>query len=59
MSTEPLDTLTRIRQARHEISAEHGHDPQRLLQHYLHVQHELRDLVSLRPDLEVPVEGKT
>lgn len=57
MSTEIPDSLTRIRQTRHEISAEFGHDPQRLLQHYLHVQNELKDRISLRTEPEVPAEG--
>lgn len=31
-------TLDRIRRVRHEISAEFGHDPHRLVEHYLAIQ---------------------
>lgn len=30
--------LERIRRVRHEISAEHGHDPRRLIEHYMKLQ---------------------
>ena len=38
MPTETTDTLTRVRQARHEISLEFGHDPHRLVAHYIALQ---------------------
>jgi hypothetical protein len=33
-------TLDRIRQVRHEISAEVGHDPHRLVEYYMRLQAE-------------------
>ncbi len=36
MMNEP--TLTRIRKARHRISAQCGHDPQKLVQYYMELQ---------------------
>lgn len=33
MKDDPI--IDRIRQIRHEISAEHGHDPARLVEHYM------------------------
>lgn len=38
MRPEKLDSLTRIRRIRHELSLEHGHDPQRIVAHYLALQ---------------------
>jgi hypothetical protein len=38
MRTEEPDTLTRLRRVRHEISREYGHDPQRLVAHYMELQ---------------------
>ncbi len=38
MPTDSTDTLTRVRRARHEISQEHGHDPVRLVTHYIQLQ---------------------
>ena len=38
MPTDSTDTLTRVRRAPHEISQEHGHDPVRLVTHYIQLQ---------------------
>lgn len=38
MPTEPTDTLRRVRRTRREISREHGHDPARLVAHYIALQ---------------------
>lgn len=38
MRPERPDSLTRIRRVRHELSLEHGHDPQRIVAHYLALQ---------------------
>ncbi len=38
MPTEDTDTLTRVRQARHDISRHFGNDPHRLVAHYLELQ---------------------
>jgi|tagenome__1003787_1003787.scaffolds.fasta_scaffold20678433_2 hypothetical protein len=40
MPTDTLDTLTRIRRVRHEISNEFGNDPRRLVAHYIELQNE-------------------
>jgi hypothetical protein len=40
MPTDTLDTLTRIRRIRHEISHEFGNDPRRLVAHYIELQQE-------------------
>jgi hypothetical protein len=40
MPTDTPDTLTRIRQIRHEISHEFGNDPRRLVAHYIELQNE-------------------
>ncbi len=38
MRTEGIDSQTRLRQVRREISREHGNDPQRLVAHYIQLQ---------------------
>lgn len=35
--------VERIRQARHEISAEHGHDTTKLVEHYKELQDQHKD----------------
>lgn len=48
MTTQDDPTLARIRRARHEISAECGHDPYRLVEYYMQLQQQHRDrLVSV------------
>ncbi|MGD0090040.1 MAG: hypothetical protein ABSE73_08975 [Planctomycetota bacterium] len=39
MQPDPL--IDDVRKVRHEISAKYGHDPRRLIQHYLDLQREL------------------
>jgi hypothetical protein len=41
MNNEP--TLTRIRKARQRISAKCGHDPQKLVEHYIEYQKQYQD----------------
>jgi hypothetical protein len=44
-------TLDRIRRVRHEISAECGHDPYKLVEYYMGLQEQHRDrLVGTRDD---------
>ena len=31
-------TIERIREARHQISEEHGHDPQKVVEYYIELQ---------------------
>jgi len=41
MNNEP--TLTRIRKARQRISAKCGHDPEKLVEHYIEFQKQYQD----------------
>jgi len=41
MQNDP--TLDRIRRVRHEISAEFGHDPYKLVEYYIGLQEQHRD----------------
>jgi hypothetical protein len=44
-------TIDRIRQVRHEISAEFGHDPKRLIAYYARLEKDLPDcLLEERPE---------
>lgn len=43
MRAKKPDSLTRIRRVRHELSLEHGHDPQRIVAHYLVLQNAAAD----------------
>lgn len=36
----PIDILAEVRRVRHEISAKFGHDPKRLVEHYMEMQKE-------------------
>ncbi len=38
MKQEPDPAIERIREVRHRISEEHGHDPQRIVEYYLELQ---------------------
>jgi len=40
---EPDPTLARIREVRRRISEEFGHDPKRLIEHYIELQQRHRD----------------
>jgi hypothetical protein len=43
MKNEIIDTaIAEVRKARHKISAEHGHDSKRLLDHYIQMQEEMK-----------------
>jgi hypothetical protein len=49
---KPDPTLARVREARHEISARFGHDPKRLIEHYIKLQEQHADRIvcpSSRP----------
>ena len=58
MMNEP--TLTRIRQARQRISAKYGHDPYKLVAHYIEYQkqfqHKLVPSIKLSTQTEQRVE---
>lgn len=52
------DALSRVRQARRQISAEWGDDPRWLVEHYVHMQQGYRDRLVRTPlsPLERPVD---
>ena len=39
----PDPVIDEIRKIRHDISAEHGHDPRKLVEHYMKLQEKYRD----------------
>jgi hypothetical protein len=49
MPREPDPTLDRIRQVRHEISAEFDHDPAKVVEYYMRLQEERRNRSSEAP----------
>jgi hypothetical protein len=56
-TTEPDPVINEVREARHRISARHGHDPRRLVDHY--IQRQLRDPASVGKADQVPEGGLT
>jgi hypothetical protein len=57
MKEQADPTLDRIRQVRHEISAEFDHDPQKLVEYYMRLQERHRDRLT-RP-AEPALPGKS
>ncbi len=49
MKTDQDPTIDRIRQVRHEISEEAGHDPRRLVAHYIEYQEQFADRLLRGP----------
>ncbi len=49
---QPDSPIARVRKARHKISEEHGHDPKRLVEHYMELQEQYqgRLVESTEPD---------
>jgi hypothetical protein len=64
METDPL--IEEIREVRRKISAEFGHDPRRLVEHYRELEREMRrtgqcqfrDAPVERPDEELALHDK-
>jgi hypothetical protein len=50
---EGEEEIARIRQARHEISEQFGHDPYRLVAHYIERQKEHPEKLVPAPDPEI------
>ena len=52
MTLNPDPAIEQIREVRHRISQEHGHDPQKLVSYYIELQkqYQSRSLCD-RPDL--------
>ena len=45
MKTKDDPTIIRIREARHRISEECGHDPQRIVEYYVKLQKKYQDRI--------------
>ena len=45
MKAKDDPTITRIREARHQISEECGHDPQRIIEYYGRLQKKYQDRI--------------
>lgn len=52
----PDSTLSRIRQARHEISQQVDHDPKRLVDYYIQLQQQHDKQLAKSPKSESPSE---
>jgi len=59
MKTTEDEPIERIRRTRHEISAQHGHDPRRLVEYYVEPQkaHEQRLIDTAAPTHELMGEA--
>jgi len=55
---EGHDLIAEIRAVRHRISERFGHDPERLVGHYIEIQEQHRDHL-LRPEPKPEHAGKT
>ncbi len=56
MQSKDDPTIAEIRATRHKISAEFGHDPQRLIAHYIKLQQQQEALrVQLSQTVKVPL----
>jgi hypothetical protein len=53
MKVEDDPTIKRIRDVRHKISAQFGHDPKKLVDHYIELQKQYEDR------LEKPIKRKS
>ena len=52
------EVIARIREARHQISEEFGHDPYRLVAYYMKLQKEHPEKLVPAPDSEIPGRGR-
>ena len=50
------DEIKAVRKVRHEISAEHGHDVNRVVEYYRKIEKELRDSGEFRFEASTPPE---
>jgi hypothetical protein len=48
--------IERVRQVRQQISQEHGHDPRRLVEHYIELQKKHQGRLLKRTEEEMPAE---
>ena len=42
---KPNDALQCVRDVRHNISAQYGHDPQKVIDHFVNIQKQLQNLL--------------
>jgi hypothetical protein len=54
MKTKDDPTITRIREARHRISEECGHDPQRIVEYYVKLQKKYQARITNDTEEEIP-----
>ena len=54
MNQKDDPTIESIREARHRISEEHGHDPQRLVEYYIELQKKYEHQLLGSQDEDVP-----
>ena len=52
MKAKDDPTITRIREARHKISEEFGHDPQRMIEYYSELQRKYQGRIISNPEEE-------
>jgi hypothetical protein len=52
------EVIARIREARHRISEEFGHDPYRLVAHYMELQKKHPEKLVPAPDSEIVRPGR-
>lgn len=55
---EGEEEITRIREVRHQISEEFGHDPYRMVAYYMELQKEHPEKLVRAPHSETKVVGK-
>jgi hypothetical protein len=50
------EAISQIRNIRHIISEENGHDPQKLVKYYIELQKQYSDLAQFEEELTEPVQ---
>jgi hypothetical protein len=53
MKAKDDPTITRIREARHQISKQCGHDPQKIVKYYAKLQEKYRDRIISDSEEEI------
>ena len=51
------ETISQIREVRHLISEEHGHDPQKLVSYYIELQKQYPQLAQFQDDQPETVQA--
>ncbi|MCC5658160.1 hypothetical protein LC608_14400 [Nostoc sp. XA010] len=55
--TKKDEAISQIREVRHTISAEHGHDPQKLVNYYIELQKQYPQLAQFQDNRTEPVQA--